>query len=443
VWNLVRLVRLTCASRTKLVKSTKVVAIQRGAFKCVELGSIGSSHLRQPQARVRRAASPAAVLGAQLAHPLRADAVMLLSSAHAEVTALPNVDTKCTAPSLIPTVNGNTVRSSSTHGQQSAAQGSSTAASRSDISDIRLIQYLDSSALGWSGVALHWQLPYPLLPPAAHGAPTPPAHSAAAVRWRGSSLVGGLEETRTCCSFLHPVDLQCRLSVCLREEAGGLRAVLMAASTGAGAAASSGPLKPLVEQQATASAGSSGCQNRWSTSCAGHAVSSISSTGHGVLDPTCSNLGSRGSSPGGFCRLTITWHTLRSASCCMSRLASVAGTWPITLKPMACVFRPARVSPASAWEDAWTRGRRDAHRERRLQQQLLLPAHRREEFLHALRQQRGVTVSAVEHAGHGLRQPPPLRVGRRGRAVRPRGESASRRVGERRRQRGVAQQLQR
>jgi hypothetical protein len=32
----------------------------------------------------------------------------------------------CTAPSLIPTVNGNTVRSFSTHGQQSAAQGSST-----------------------------------------------------------------------------------------------------------------------------------------------------------------------------------------------------------------------------------------------------------------------------------------------------------------------------
>jgi hypothetical protein len=59
---------------------------------------------------------------------------------------------KCTAPSLIPTVNGNTVRSFSTHGQQSAAQGSSTTVSRSDL---RLIQYLDSSALG---LVLRWRL---------------------------------------------------------------------------------------------------------------------------------------------------------------------------------------------------------------------------------------------------------------------------------------------
>jgi hypothetical protein len=50
-----------------------------------------------------------------------------------------------TTPSLIPTVDGNTVRSFSTYGHQSAAQGSSTTVSRSDI---RLIQYLDSSALG-------------------------------------------------------------------------------------------------------------------------------------------------------------------------------------------------------------------------------------------------------------------------------------------------------
>jgi hypothetical protein len=42
------------------------------------------------------------------------------------------------------TVNGNTVRSFSTHGHQSAAKGSSTTASRSDI---RFIQHLDSSAL--------------------------------------------------------------------------------------------------------------------------------------------------------------------------------------------------------------------------------------------------------------------------------------------------------
>jgi hypothetical protein len=68
------------------------------------------------------------------------------------MTALPKVDTNCTALSLIPTVNGNTVLSFSTHGQLSAAQGSSTTVSRSDI---RLIQYLDSSALG---LARRWLL---------------------------------------------------------------------------------------------------------------------------------------------------------------------------------------------------------------------------------------------------------------------------------------------
>jgi hypothetical protein len=71
--------------------------------------------------------------------------MMLPSSARAEMTTLPNVDTKCTTPSLIPTVNRHTVRSFSTHGQQSAAKGSSTTVSRSDI---RLIQHLDFSALG-------------------------------------------------------------------------------------------------------------------------------------------------------------------------------------------------------------------------------------------------------------------------------------------------------
>jgi hypothetical protein len=67
----------------------------------------------------------------------------LLPSPHGgpRMTTLFKVDTNCTAPSLIPTVNGNTVRSFSTHGQQSAAKGSSTTVSRSDI---RLIQHLDS-----------------------------------------------------------------------------------------------------------------------------------------------------------------------------------------------------------------------------------------------------------------------------------------------------------
>jgi hypothetical protein len=59
-----------------------------------------------------------------------------------ELAAPPKVDSKCTTPSLIPTVNGSTVRSFSTHGQQSAANGSSTTVSRSDI---RLTQHLDSS----------------------------------------------------------------------------------------------------------------------------------------------------------------------------------------------------------------------------------------------------------------------------------------------------------
>jgi hypothetical protein len=74
-----------------------------------------------------------------------ADVMMLPSSAHAEMTALLKVDTTCTAPSLIPTANGNTVRSFSTHGQQSAAKGSLTTVSRSDI---RFIQHLESSAHG-------------------------------------------------------------------------------------------------------------------------------------------------------------------------------------------------------------------------------------------------------------------------------------------------------
>jgi hypothetical protein len=51
----------------------------------------------------------------------------------------------CGAPLKRETANGHTVRSFSTHGPQSAAQGRSTTVSRSDI---RLIQHLDSSAHG-------------------------------------------------------------------------------------------------------------------------------------------------------------------------------------------------------------------------------------------------------------------------------------------------------
>jgi hypothetical protein len=71
--------------------------------------------------------------------------MMLPSSAHAEMTALSKLDTNCTTLSLIPTVTGNTVRSFSAHGHLSAAQGSSTTVSRSDIG---LIQHLASSAHG-------------------------------------------------------------------------------------------------------------------------------------------------------------------------------------------------------------------------------------------------------------------------------------------------------
>jgi hypothetical protein len=88
-------------------------------------------------------------------------AMMLPSSARAEMTALPQGDTKRTTPFLIPTgtgtCTGTTVRSFSTHGQQSAAQGSSTPVSRSDI---RLIQHFDPSALGLGPeVAHNWLFP--------------------------------------------------------------------------------------------------------------------------------------------------------------------------------------------------------------------------------------------------------------------------------------------
>jgi hypothetical protein len=83
--------------------------------------------LLQRAVRSLSAPTPAAVATSS------ADGMMLPSSARADMTTLPAVDTICTAPSLIPTVNGNTVRSFSTHGHQSAAKGSSTTVSRSDI----------------------------------------------------------------------------------------------------------------------------------------------------------------------------------------------------------------------------------------------------------------------------------------------------------------------
>jgi hypothetical protein len=58
---------------------------------------------------------------------------------------------------LIPTVTGNAVRSFSTHGQQAAAEGSSTTVSRADV---RLIQYLDASVRRWLLIGC---FPYPLI----------------------------------------------------------------------------------------------------------------------------------------------------------------------------------------------------------------------------------------------------------------------------------------
>jgi hypothetical protein len=76
------------------------------------------------------------------------DALLLSTALELPISIIYNalqVDTNCIAPSLIPTSNGNTVRSFSTHGRQSAAQASSTTVSRSDV---RSIQHLDSSAHG-------------------------------------------------------------------------------------------------------------------------------------------------------------------------------------------------------------------------------------------------------------------------------------------------------
>jgi hypothetical protein len=69
--------------------------------------------------------------------------MMLPSPARAVVKTLPKVDSNCTKPSLIPTVNGNTVRSFSTHGQQSAAQGSSTTVSHALTRPSAALAHLD------------------------------------------------------------------------------------------------------------------------------------------------------------------------------------------------------------------------------------------------------------------------------------------------------------
>jgi hypothetical protein len=62
--------------------------------------------------------------------PARLDALYHKRGVHRCIMLAPRVNTICTALSLTPTVNGNTVRSFPTHGQLSAAQGSSTNVSR-------------------------------------------------------------------------------------------------------------------------------------------------------------------------------------------------------------------------------------------------------------------------------------------------------------------------
>jgi hypothetical protein len=100
-----------------------------------------------------------------------------------KATALVRVETRTpnTTLSLIPTVDGNTVRSFSPHGQLSAAQGSSTTVSRSDI---RLIQHLDFSAQGSVRSSAYLAISLPLInPPHAlplspsPGLPRPHSHS--------------------------------------------------------------------------------------------------------------------------------------------------------------------------------------------------------------------------------------------------------------------------
>jgi hypothetical protein len=90
-----------------------------------------------------------------------------------------------------------TVRSFSSHGQQSAAQGSSTNVSRSDV---RLIQYLDSSA---HGLVRRWLLigyfPIHLSPP------TPPASQHETRAEEAGILAEPYSRESTCCLLDEPV----------------------------------------------------------------------------------------------------------------------------------------------------------------------------------------------------------------------------------------------
>ena len=125
-------------------------------------GPVAAVECMQGDTLVARTLSPPWMLK-RLAAGVIAVASLLPKSQQGHLQGPADEHPLCTAPSLIPTVNGNTVRSFSTHGQLSAAQGGPTTVSRSEH-PINITYMLDSSALWFDGpeVALNWLFPYPI-----------------------------------------------------------------------------------------------------------------------------------------------------------------------------------------------------------------------------------------------------------------------------------------
>jgi hypothetical protein len=127
-----------------------------------EFDDDGLTHLRLCSAYEVRSPGPSCTYATKVGAVCLVHARGVLCIVHPNRPHPPTqVETNCTALSLIPTVNGNMVRSFSTHGHQSAAKGSLTTVS---CSDIRLIQHLDSSG---HGLVRRWRLIgyFPTLPP--------------------------------------------------------------------------------------------------------------------------------------------------------------------------------------------------------------------------------------------------------------------------------------
>jgi hypothetical protein len=105
-----------------------------------------SPALSSPQGR--EASPPARPRGCHQTgkRPGSPHACLLTASPFSLTSSRPPPPALC--PSPAPPTPHARVLSFSTHGQQSAAKGSSATVSRCDIRDIRLIQYMDSSALG-------------------------------------------------------------------------------------------------------------------------------------------------------------------------------------------------------------------------------------------------------------------------------------------------------